>query len=58
MWSVETPRVNNNIVGLTRTSNDAGVAASKLLQAVNALSSQSEQPELQVDGFFESVRAA
>jgi len=50
--------VNNNIVGVARTSSDAGVAASKLLGAANGLSSQSEQLKLEVNGFLGSVRAA
>jgi methyl-accepting chemotaxis protein len=53
-----TSEVNNNIVGLTRTSSDAGVAASKLRHAANGLSSQSEQLKLEVNGFLGSVRAA
>jgi methyl-accepting chemotaxis protein len=50
--------VNNNIVGLARTSSDAGVAASKLLEAANGLSSQAEQLKSEVNGFLGSVRAA
>jgi methyl-accepting chemotaxis protein len=50
--------VNNNIVGLTRTSSEAGVAASKLVEAANGLSSQAEQLKREVDGFLGSVRAA
>jgi methyl-accepting chemotaxis protein len=49
---------NNNIVDLARTSDDAGVAASKLVDAANGLSSQSEQLKFEVDGFLGSVRAA
>jgi methyl-accepting chemotaxis protein len=50
--------VNNNIVGLARTSSDAGVAASRLLEAANGLSSQSEQLKVEVNSFLGSVRAA
>ncbi|HZE52864.1 MAG TPA: methyl-accepting chemotaxis protein [Bradyrhizobium sp.] len=53
-----TSEVNSNIVGLARTSSDAGVAASKLLEAANGLSSQSEQLKAEVKSFLGSVRAA
>jgi methyl-accepting chemotaxis protein len=53
-----TGEVNNSIVGLTRTSSDAGVAASKLVDAANGLSSQAEQLKSKVNGFLGSVRAA
>jgi methyl-accepting chemotaxis protein len=53
-----TSEVNSNIVGLTRTSSEAGVAASKLVEAANGLSSQAEQLKREVDGFLGSVRAA
>jgi len=53
-----TNEVNNNIVGLTRTSSDAGVAASQLVEAANGLSSQAEQLKREVNGFLGSVRAA
>jgi methyl-accepting chemotaxis protein len=53
-----TSEVNNNIVGLSRTSSNAGVSASKLVDAANQLSSQAEQLRFQVNGFLGSVRAA
>jgi methyl-accepting chemotaxis protein len=53
-----TNEVNNNIVAVARTSSEAGAAASKLLQAANGLSSQSEQLKREVASFLSSVRAA
>jgi methyl-accepting chemotaxis protein len=53
-----TSEVNDNIVAVARTSNEAGAAASKLLEAANGLSSQSEQLKLEVGRFLSSVRAA
>jgi methyl-accepting chemotaxis protein len=53
-----TNEVNSNIVGLTRTSSEAGVAASRLVEAANGLSSQAEQLKREVNGFLGSVRAA
>jgi methyl-accepting chemotaxis protein len=53
-----TNEVNNNIVGLTRTSSEAGTAASTLAEAANGLSSQAEQLKREVNGFLGSVRAA
>jgi methyl-accepting chemotaxis protein len=53
-----TNEVNSNIVGLTRTSSDAGMAVSKLAEAANGLSSQAEQLKHEVNGFLGSVRAA
>jgi methyl-accepting chemotaxis protein len=50
--------VNDNIVAVARTSSEAGAAASKLLQAANGLSKQSEQLKLEVGSFLSSVRAA
>ena len=50
--------VNDNIVAVARTSSEAGAAASKLLQAANGLSKQSEQLKLEVGSFLNSVRAA
>jgi methyl-accepting chemotaxis protein len=53
-----TSEVNENIVAVARTSSEAGTAASKLLEAANGLSSQSEQLKLEVGSFLSSVRAA
>jgi methyl-accepting chemotaxis protein len=53
-----TSEVNNNIVGVARSSNEAGVAASKLLGAANGLSLQSERLRTEVESFLSSVRAA
>jgi methyl-accepting chemotaxis protein len=50
--------VNDNILSVTRASNEAGIAASKLLDAANGLSSQSERLKFEVDGFLGSLRAA
>jgi methyl-accepting chemotaxis protein len=38
--------------------NEAGIAASKLLEASTGLSSQSEQLKIELDGFLGSIRAA
>jgi methyl-accepting chemotaxis protein len=53
-----TSEVNDNIVAVARTSSEAGAAASKLLEAANGLSSQSEQLKREVGSFLSSVRAA
>jgi methyl-accepting chemotaxis protein len=53
-----TSMVNDNIVAVARTSSQAGAAASKLLEAANGLSKQSEQLKLEVGSFLSSVRAA
>ena len=53
-----TREVNDNIVGVARASNELGTSASKLLDAANGLSSQSERLKLEVDSFLGSVRAA
>jgi methyl-accepting chemotaxis protein len=50
--------VNDNIVAVARTSSEAGAAASKLLDAANGLSMQSEKLKLEVGSFLSSVRAA
>jgi methyl-accepting chemotaxis protein len=43
---------------VTRASNEAGMAASSLLNAANGLSLQSERLKSEVDGFLGSLRAA
>jgi methyl-accepting chemotaxis protein len=53
-----TSEVTENILGVTQTANEAGSAASKLLQASNGLSSQSEALKIEVDGFVGSIQAA
>jgi methyl-accepting chemotaxis protein len=50
--------VKENILGVEQAANEVGVAASRLLEASSALSSQSEQLEIEVDGFLGSIRAA
>ena len=50
--------VSDNITGVARASGEAGAAASKLLNAANGLSSQSEQLRGAVDSFLGSIRAA
>jgi len=53
-----TKDVNDNIVGVAKASDELGASASKLLDAANGLSSQSERLKLEVDSFLGSVRAA
>ncbi len=53
-----TREVSENITGVARASGEAGAAASKLLNAANGLSSQSEQLRGAVDSFLGSIRAA
>src|SRR6267142_1219914 len=53
-----TKDVNDNIVGVAKASGELGTSASKLLDAANGLSSQSERLKLEVDSFLGSVRAA
>ena len=50
--------VNDNILSVTRASDEAGKAASKLLDAANGLSSQSERLKPEVDSFLGSLHAA
>jgi methyl-accepting chemotaxis protein len=50
--------VNDNIVGVAKASGELGTSASKLLDAANGLSSQSEQLKFEVKNFLGSVRAA
>lgn len=53
-----TSDVNRSILVVTEASNEAGAAASNLLDAANRLSSQSEQLKSEVGSFLQSVRAA
>jgi methyl-accepting chemotaxis protein len=53
-----TKDVNDNIVGVAHASDELGTSASKLLDAANGLSSQSERLKFEVGSFLESVRAA
>ena len=53
-----TREVNDNIVNVTRASDEAGMAASRLLDAANGLSSQSERLKSEVEGFLGSLRVA
>ena len=53
-----TREVNENIGGVAQASGEIGASASKLLDAANGLSSQSERLKFEVDSFLGSVRAA
>jgi methyl-accepting chemotaxis protein len=53
-----TRNVNNSILSVSRTSEEAGVAASRLLDAANGLSSQSERLKSEVGSFLGSLNAA
>ena len=53
-----TREVNDNIVNVTRASDEAGMAASRLLDAANGLSSQSERLKSEVEDFLGSLRVA
>jgi methyl-accepting chemotaxis protein len=53
-----TKDVNDNILSVTRASDEAGRAASKMLDAANGLSSQSERLKSEVDSFLASLHAA
>jgi methyl-accepting chemotaxis protein len=53
-----TRNVNNSILSVSRTSEEAGEAASKLLEAANGLSSQSERLKSEVGSFLGSLHAA
>jgi methyl-accepting chemotaxis protein len=53
-----TREVNENIVGVAQASGEIGASASKLLDAANGLSSQSERLKFEVGSFLGSVRAA
>jgi methyl-accepting chemotaxis protein len=50
--------VSENILGVTQAADEAGIAASKLLEASNGLSSQSQRLKVEVNSFLESIRAA
>jgi methyl-accepting chemotaxis protein len=53
-----TREVNDNIVGVAHASDELGTSASKLLDAANGLSSQSDRLKFEVGSFLGSVRAA
>jgi methyl-accepting chemotaxis protein len=53
-----TREVNENIVGVAQASGEIGTSASKLLDAANGLSSQSDRLKFEVGSFLGSVRAA
>jgi methyl-accepting chemotaxis protein len=53
-----TREVSGNIQNVTRASDEAGVAASRLLEAANGLSSQSDRLKAEVGGFIASLVAA
>jgi methyl-accepting chemotaxis protein len=50
--------VNGNILSVSRASEEAGRATSKLLDAANGLSSQSDQLKSEVDSFLGSLHVA
>lgn len=53
-----TRQVNDNIVGVSKASEQAGVAAGRMHQAAAGLSSQSERLRAEVAGFLGSLRTA
>ena len=53
-----TRNVNNSILSVSRTSEEAGAAASRLLDAANGLSAQSERLKAEVGSFLGSLNAA
>jgi methyl-accepting chemotaxis protein len=53
-----TREVNDNIHSVTEASAEAGAATTRLLDAANGLSSQSNQLKSEVDRFLESIRVA
>jgi methyl-accepting chemotaxis protein len=53
-----TKEVNENIMSVTRASDEAGRAASKMLDAASGLSSQSERLKSEVESFLGSLHAA
>jgi methyl-accepting chemotaxis protein len=53
-----TSDVNAKLLSVTRASDQAGKAASSLLDAANGLSSQSERLKSEVNGFLGSLHAA
>jgi methyl-accepting chemotaxis protein len=56
--AVGTRDVSENIIAVTRASDEAHVATSRLLEAANGLTSQSTQLKSEVDSFLGSLRAA
>jgi methyl-accepting chemotaxis protein len=50
--------VSENIIAVTRASDEARMATSRLLEAANGLSSQSTQLKSEVDNFLGSLRVA
>ena len=50
--------VNESITSVSKASDEAGAAASKMHQAAAGLSSQSERLKAEVDGFLGSLRTA
>jgi methyl-accepting chemotaxis protein len=53
-----TREVSHNIHSVTQASNEAGIATTRLLDAANALSSQSGQLKSEVDRFLGSLKVA
>jgi len=53
-----TKEVNENIMSVTQASDEAGRAASKMLDAASGLSSQSERLKSEVESFLGSLHAA
>jgi methyl-accepting chemotaxis protein len=53
-----TREVNDNIVSVSKASQQAGAAASKMHEAAAGLSSQSDRLKAEVDGFLGSLRTA
>ncbi len=53
-----TRELNDSIQSVTRASDEAGAAASKILDAANGLSSQSERLKSEVGSFLNSLHAA
>jgi methyl-accepting chemotaxis protein len=53
-----TKDVCDNILKVTQASNEAGMATSRLLDAANGLSSQSDQLKSEVDNFLRSLQVA
>jgi methyl-accepting chemotaxis protein len=53
-----TREVNDNIVSVSKASEQTGGAASKMHEAAAGLSSQSERLKAEVDGFLGSLRSA
>jgi methyl-accepting chemotaxis protein len=53
-----TSAVKGSIVGVTDAAKQSGLAASRLMEASNGLSSQAEALKLEVKGFLGSIQAA